>query len=715
LSGTANTVTVIAYSQGADTNVDTAYIIINYFDSPAINISSPLNFYNTSAIEISLTGTVKWIDAGDSIKILDENYNVIDTIIITSTTDSSGIVWSGYAQISQFADSIIVEVIDQWGRTAYDTVLINHFDTPTLKINPIFNMLDTNVQEIIINGTTLETSSGDTISIYVNGIYQTSSIITSYNGNWSGTALLTGIGDSVMVRLSDKFNRIAQDTIIINSFANPKIKIVSPQNNYDTSFSLISITGTTHHSYSGDTIKIYVNGIFNSSINISSINQNFSGTALITGINDSLVVELTGFAGTVYDTIILNYFSNVSLKITYPNTLNHDTHISQIIISGTTFNTNTGDSVLLYVNGIYQSSFSITSSNGIFSETVSISGNADSVLAVLTDKFGRIKYDTILINYFGTPDIKIIYPDVIHHDTFVSIITVSGTSLNLSNGDTVSLLVNGILNSKSIIAYLNSNWSSTAAVSGNYDSIAVYVTDRFNRITYDTITVKFFPGPSTFITYPVSSKTHFDTIINTVNISGTSLNAEDGDSVIIYLNGVEQSKTQTFSGVWSGTSSVILNDAIISVSINDKFMQSGNDTISVGPGFIISGNVKRVGSYDSGIILTVINDTFSFSTISSDTGFFVLRVLTINETYNIIVQKNGYKTQSYSLFISNDTGLDTFAQLSPGDFFNDGKIDIKDAAMIKKLYGTFNTDYDINDDGYIGREEKNAVIQYFEK
>ena len=40
-------------------------------------------------------------------------------------------------------------------------------------------------------------NAGDTVSVYVNGVYNSKFVIMGLNGSWSGTAQLSGQGDSV--------------------------------------------------------------------------------------------------------------------------------------------------------------------------------------------------------------------------------------------------------------------------------------------------------------------------------------------------------------------------------------------------------------------------------------------------------------------------------------------------------------------------------------
>jgi len=155
---------------------------------------------------------------------------------------------------------------------------------------------------------------------------------------------------------------------------------------------------------------------------------------------------------------------------------------------------------------------------------------------------------------------------------------------------------------------------------------------------------------------------------------------------------------------------------IVNIIVYDKFGQSDNDTFLLGPGHLISGIVNREGTtQDSGISVILSKDTFyTFTALTTDTGYFVLRTL-IFDTYLLSCSKSGYVSYSLNIAISGDTNLGFVYELQAGDFNGDGKINILDAAMIKKYYGQTKPEMDINNDNILGKEERDLYLQNFEK
>ena len=72
----------------------------------------------------------------------------------------------------------------------------------------------------------------------------TTHVIVGDSSNWSGTAALDSIGESIVVELNDRFGRIVYDTITVNYFDTPSINITYPSDDHDTLNTIITIGGT---------------------------------------------------------------------------------------------------------------------------------------------------------------------------------------------------------------------------------------------------------------------------------------------------------------------------------------------------------------------------------------------------------------------------------------------------------------------------------------
>ncbi|HPQ20047.1 MAG TPA: hypothetical protein PKX90_12365, partial [bacterium] len=414
---------------------DTHTIFVVYFDSPLIEIKTPANNTETIYNQITITGTTLNTTIGDSIFIL--NNNDTKSTLYVSANDTS---WSAIVNLENYGNRIEVKIKDKWGRIDTDVINCTYLPQGIIGISSPANNTDTNLALVYLSGTTYLSSTGDSVKIYINDTnpasLQYTTALTANSGTWQGTALLSGYGQRIIVLLTDKYNRISSDSIRVNYYGQPSIEITAPADGHNTSAQIIWISGTTYNSKTGDSVEIYRGSIINSVATITGDSGSFSGTVLLNGVGDSVWVKLNGFSGTAYDTIRVNYYGQPSIEITAPAD-GHNTSVQIIWISGTTYNSKTGDSVEIYRGSTINSVVTITSDSGNFSGTVLLNSIGDSVWVKFSDNFGRTAYDTITVNYYGPPSIEITTPSD-GHNTTVQQITISGTTANSKSGDTVA-------------------------------------------------------------------------------------------------------------------------------------------------------------------------------------------------------------------------------------------------------------------------------------
>ena len=377
---------------------------------------------------------------------------------------------------------------------------------------------------------------------------------------FSGTAKINSLGDSVRVELHG-FGGIAYDTINVNYFFNPTIKISYPAIlSHDTNTSIITISGTTNNSRLNDTVAIFTNTSQNTFVYITANNGVFSGTAKINSLGDSVRVELHGFGGIAYDTINVNYFSNPSIKITYP--LVFDTTFQVITIKGTTLNSKTGDSILISNNSINPGVFVLADTiqflNASWSSNVLLASGYNTVVIAMKNYFNDTYFDTIIINYIDTTSlgIKIVYPFVNNfYETNSQYITITGTTKSSRPGDTIyaALSVGREYYFDSVVTYKVDSFNSTFAfnlqLKHRYDTTIlgfplsvdtivnhVIVTllsqdNTFSSTRKDSIVIHYYGNPVISITSPVN---YTDTNQSSILIKGTTKYTHYGDSIEIF-------------------------------------------------------------------------------------------------------------------------------------------------------------------------------------
>jgi len=333
--------------------------------------------------------------------------------------------------------------------------------------------------------------------------------------------------------------------------------------------------------------------------------------------------------------------------------------------------------------------------------------------AYISDGSGKTSRFSELANCsspFPSPcSVKITYPSLNTHDTITGNITVSGTSLNSANGDSLIIYVNGIVNCQ--LPVDNFLWSGTASVSNKSDSVCVKLICG-GSISYDTITVNYFALPLIKITLP---QNNLDTTALYINISGTAANLSGNDTLQIYINNILYS-TDVCSSVWTSSVSLSYFAETVTVYLLDEFGRVSVDTIFLTPGIVYSGFITLEGKENdsSGAQVSISNDTETFTNATDTSGKYYLRAF-YPDTFIFSAVKSFYKIYTTSLFISSSQNIDTPVILDAGDIYRDGKINMRDAALLKKYYGKVLPEFDINGDSILGPEEKAFILKNFEK
>ncbi|MBP7652094.1 hypothetical protein KA977_01645 [Candidatus Dependentiae bacterium] len=315
------------------------------------------------------------------LKIMNEEFNEEDTADFSIDKNFYIQVYGNSGRSSELLiDTVPVRITNL--RTGEN---INFYLTETSIASEIYR-IDTlkftyprlNEEYSLLNDNILMARNGDTIEVVCTGS-------------------LNIMGETTFVSL------IRQVTDIILPDTHIEIKILNSFNNTDTSSQIITVYGTSLNSQSGDTVFLYNSSVLQSLYHITSANSNWSGTVSLNSPGDSIIAKLLTGSGNnaTYDTVAVNYFGFTCVSITFPQN-NYDTFSASIIVSGTTFQTHSEDTVQIYVNDILHSEIFVQSAGGIWSGTATLSGYENKIVVKLIDSFDRIFYDTITA-YTNTP------------------------------------------------------------------------------------------------------------------------------------------------------------------------------------------------------------------------------------------------------------------------------------------------------------------------
>ncbi|MEW5691780.1 MAG: hypothetical protein AB1765_00625 [Candidatus Hydrogenedentota bacterium] len=270
--------------------------------TPQVYIDSPTGYVPTNDTPFYVAGSTLNTQAGDTVRIR-VNGIIQDTKILSIANDTFAF---DTVSLSPGYDTIIVELIDSQGVVIdSDYVVVEYNDSVYVIIQipvPSGFSYDTNYCTVTISGTAGDVENGDSIYLYRNNIIQNTYSLTG--NSWSGTVTLSGLGDSIVVKVKDRFGNIDYDTITINYDTLASIEILSPINP-DTRIDTVIISGTVADVLPGDTVWLYVNGVLTDSKVLTD--TTWSCTAYLKGMGDSVVAKLTDRYGNIaWDTITLN-------------------------------------------------------------------------------------------------------------------------------------------------------------------------------------------------------------------------------------------------------------------------------------------------------------------------------------------------------------------------------------------------------------------------
>jgi len=423
-----------------NSQVKSNYIRNSYFDDYYINQDAGQDIYynDTDNVVYNITGAPVGLElfARESgTDLLEPNCDSAETVPLVTGSDTVGFDMTGDSFFTLFFNG-------QYPSPSVPTISFSH---------PADNH-DTTQKLIKIDGVTTDATDHDSVGIYVNGVYQDTVEVSS--DAWSGTASLTGLGDSVQVKFWDGTN-INWDTITVNYYSSIDISINAPSDNHDTNTQIIIVSGTTVNCKDGDTVQLYLyetslehyewrcfdshndggatwyneanayndsypdgstkvckesgpppgnhswfqliltSAVTSNQIRVWASKQNY----MISDWECTISISSDGAGDPTNWTEIdteLNHSKNTWVEIDYP----------EQTVKAIAFHRN-GDGDALYLDEVQISVLTgsdtvhsiATISSNAWSGTVALSGIGDSITARLNDSFGRMDEDTITVNY----------------------------------------------------------------------------------------------------------------------------------------------------------------------------------------------------------------------------------------------------------------------------------------------------------------------------
>ncbi|SMC57271.1 Ig-like domain-containing protein [Cellulophaga tyrosinoxydans] len=628
-------------------------------------VSLVINGVTTSGT-VNGTGAFTILVSGNNL-VLDADHTVVGTI---STTDTAGNVGVGTTNKLYNVDTTaplgtnVTAISQDTGNNTSDGI--------------------TSDNTLIISGTAEANSS---VEVFLDGISIGSTTANS-SGIWSfdytGTTLADG-NYNLTARATDAAGNIGGLSTVFPITIDTSLPILSLTINDITADNTvnateaagnITITGAVSGEFStGDLVSLVINGITSTGIiNASGVfSIVVSGNDLALDSDTTVAASVTttdtaGNIGTAAATKVYNIDITIPVPvltiddITADNTINATEASGTITITGTvTGDFANGDTVSLVINGV--TTTGTINASGVFS--IIVSGNdlaldPDTTVAgsfSTTDTAGNI--GTATANKVYTVDTTLPIPVLTFNDVTADntlnateaagAITITGSvSGDFANGDTVSLVINGVTTTGTI----NASGVFSIVVSGNglaLDSDTTVAgsfstTDTAGNVGTATASKSYNVDISIPIPVLIINDITADNTINAIEASGTititgtvSGDFTTGDTVSLVINGVTITGTVNASGIFSivvtGNDLVLDADTTVEGSITtiDAAGNSGSATANK------IYNVE-VGSISTPIITAISTDSnIPTDGITSDNTLFILGTSEANRIIELFV------------------------------------------------------------------------------
>ncbi|MBP7653961.1 hypothetical protein KA977_11100 [Candidatus Dependentiae bacterium] len=314
-----------------------------------------------------------------------------------------------------------------------------------------------------------------------------------------------------------------------------------------------------------------------------------------------------------------------SIAIKFPLT-NIDTFSQMIRVSGTSFNSKSGDTIVLYVNGIQQSSafeLSLINQEWLF-DTASLVSGTNIISVNLISGSAVIASDTVIVNYYY---INYICPanETASYNIYVSNIigTDSSYTISLNNTDSVFITVSNFFESDSWSILINPVDTGSYVVLSSPGQNFINYTDTSKIKTYrygENAMLKIDVYDSVFCS--VQSSYFSDSPVITFNYSSKNITTDYSFLRFYYLNSSDSKwyeATDSESGAAPGSNyNLSMINSLLSIPVQHLshwWIGAEYDSVTVLKGIDISQDTALAGDTFTAGSVFIIGDTIAGDTL----------------------------------------------------------------------------------------------------
>ncbi|MEY4289110.1 MAG: hypothetical protein RLZZ30_1198, partial [Bacteroidota bacterium] len=559
---------VLTATNACGTDSETRTIQYSACTAPTVAISNPVNTnYGVSNPVISFAANVSNMSSLQGISL------TLNGTAITNFNYSNGQVTASIT-LSNGMNTISLSATNACGNDAQSRVIrYEPCNPPVVTItNPSSTTLTANSNSLSFNGSVQNVTSGQGVSLTVNGTPVSTAQFNPTSGQVTATIPLSN-GNNVVVLSA--VGSCGTDSKTINVAYNPCVApVVSITNPSSTSITV----SANNYAFSANVqnatlsqINLSVNGT--NVTNFNFLNGMISANLNLSNGNNEINVTVTNACGTDTKTVYIKYEPCLAplVSILNPSTSSETVSNATYNYNAQILNIGSGQGINLTLNGnvIPNASFN----NGQLSAILNLNNGQNTIVLSASNGCGTDS-KTVNINFEQcvAPVVSIINPVDLFYGVNSPIFPFQATIQHMSSSQGISLTVAG--NNVSNFNFTNGNFTATLNLPEGVDEIVLTATNACGTAT-QLRTIRYqscIPPVIDITTDPSSGAT-----VTSANLSFTAFitNYTPAVPVQFIFNGTEMSTYQNVSGAISANLSLSPGQNTVQINATS---QCGNDT-----------------------------------------------------------------------------------------------------------------------------------------
>jgi hypothetical protein len=559
---------VLTATNACGTDSETRTIQYSACTAPTVAISNPVNTnYGVSNPVISFAANVSNMSSSQGISL------TLNGTAITNFNYSNGQVTASIT-LSNGMNTISLSATNACGNDAQSRVIrYEPCNPPVVTItNPSSITLTANSNSLSFNGSVQNVTSGQGVSLTVNGTPVSTAQFNPTSGQVTATIPLSN-GNNVVVLSA--VGSCGTDSKTINVAYNPCVApVVAITNPSSTSITV----SANNYAFSANVqnatlsqINLSVNGT--NVTNFNFLNGMISANLNLSNGNNEINVTVTNACGTDTKTVYIKYEPCLAplVSILNPSTSSETVSNATYNYNAQILNIGSGQGINLTLNGnvIPNASFN----NGQLSAILNLNNGQNTIVLSASNGCGTDS-KTVNINFEQcvAPVVSIINPVDLFYGVNSPIFPFQATIQHMSSSQGISLTVAG--NNVSNFNFTNGNFTATLNLPEGVDEIVLTATNACGTAT-QLRTIRYqscIPPVIDITTDPSSGAT-----VTSANLSFTAFitNYTPAVPVQFIFNGTEMSTYQNVSGAISANLSLSPGQNTVQINATS---QCGNDS-----------------------------------------------------------------------------------------------------------------------------------------